>query len=239
MASLPTTVPLGLRVGAVVVALVAIGLGVWQVGRDGERNAGRAAAQLVAGLPALGHADPVDAASGWREVAWHGHFDGAVHLEASRSDGLDHGYGAFQRFRRDDGRTVLVDRGWVPAEGIAEWAHREALDQTARVLTGQLRPLGGAPDATPFEGHGTRIWPPRSTAVLRLATGSDLDLFVTAGPPGGVRLSRDPPRDGFEVVPERDDTSAHYAAQWFAIAGLAALVAIPGAPGRIRRIVGA
>ncbi len=239
MQAKPVHVPTGLRVGAVVVALLAVGLGFWQVGRHTERNVDREAAMRVVGLPTLGDDDPIDAGAAWREVRWKGHYDGAVHLEASRSDGLNHGYGAFQRFRRDDGRTVLVDRGWVPAEGVAEWARAAFADQTPRVLTGRLQPLGGAPDATPFEGHGTRIWPPRSTLVLRLATGSDLEWFVTAGPPGGVRVTSTPPLDGFAAVPARDDTSAHYALQWFAIAGLAGLIATPGALARVRQILSA
>lgn len=235
----PVHVPVPVRIGAVVVMLLAIALGIWQIRRDGERNAGREAALLVADLPVLPPDAPVGEETAWRRVRWQGHFDGAAHLESGRSDGIYNGYGIFQRFRLDDGRTVLVDRGWVPPEGVAERARATALDTSAVTLTGQLRPLAGDPGATPVEGHGTRIWPPRSTEVLRLATGSELPLYLMAGPVEGGRTTRTPPLDGFERVPARDDTSAHYALQWFAIALLAGLVAVPKTLTRLRQFVDA
>jgi len=75
-------------------------------------------------------------------------------------------------------------------------------------------------------------------AVAR-ATASAGPFIGQAGGPTGERTGQLPLLNGFDRVPPRDDTSLHYASQWFAIAVIAAIVLIPSAMQRARKILGA
>lgn len=206
------------RIAALLAAGLAVGLGFWQVGRHGERNAGRQVAIEVADAPVLGAEIASSPELAWRQVAWPGHFDGTAELMSGRPHGDTLGYGVLQPFRRDNGELLFVDRGWVGADAVDEVIRAATADDHPRILAGQLRPLTGWPGRVAVVGHGTRIWPPREVAAPAGLTGAYDSLYVVAGGPGGGPSAGSPLLDGYDVVPPRDDTSAHYAAQWFAIA---------------------
>ena len=226
--------------------VAAVGLGIWQVRRDGERNAGREAALTVVGLPPLGEADGAEG-NAWRTVRWTGYFAGEIELIGGRDVGGQRGYDVVQPFMRTSGGRVWVDRGWVDAgevDAVVAGAHAArggvpSSGDGAIVLTGQLRPAAGSADAEPISGHGTRIWPPGSWPALGLLAGVPFSTYVLAGGEGGVRAARNPLVDGYEMVPERDNTSAHYALQWFGIAVLGFMLLVPSAMTRARDFLGA
>lgn len=228
------------RAGAVLLGLGALALGGWQLQRDQERNEGRRVALAVSGSPPLGPADPVEAGAAWRRVDWEGRYFGAPELVAQRIEREERGYGLLQRFERADGLTVWVDRGWVGADGAAETVARFAAEAGPARLTGQLRPLVGNPGVEPAIGHGgTRIWPPKAWPSVVATTPTSLPLHVVAGALDGSRQPGAAALDGFEPVPPRDDTSLHYAAQWFGIAVVAGMLLLPSSFFRARSFSGA
>lgn len=237
-ADAPIRVPVGLRVLAVVLGLTALGLCRWQVLRDGERNAGREAALQVADSPVVTENVPVDEALAWRVVRWRGHYEGSPQLLAGRQEKSVLGYGVAQAFVREDGVRLLADRGWIPVESVEGQVSELARSEDA-VLVGQLRPATGKTDATPLAGHGTAIWTASAWPSIQAATSTDGPLILVAGGEEGHRTSGRPPLGGFQRVPERDQTSLHYAAQWFAIAAISATILVPGLLRRARQILGA
>jgi cytochrome oxidase assembly protein ShyY1 len=191
-------------------ALTALALARWQLSRDGERNAGRERAIQVEHLPVV---DDLAGDISWRRVRLAGTYSGPVELEAGvatvDSAGLTvYGYEAWRRFDAPGG-AVLVDLGWVNAEGLE--ASIAALPSPAPV-EGQARPGRGGAEVEPRTSRGdSRIWPRGATAAMARAAGASL-LVVQ-------------PTDG-KLVPEYDTTSLHYALQWLGIA--AAFVAAGG-----------
>ncbi len=231
-------VPPAVRRLAAFVVVVALALCAWQVQRDGERNAGREAAQQVAEEPVVTDNVPITEALAWRVVRWRGRWEGVPHLIAGRQEKAGLGYGLAQLFVRDDGARLLVDRGWIPAEGVAEVV-RQIGEGGAVELVAQLRPAFGNGGAVALAGHGTSIWAAKTWPSIQAATEAKGPLVGVAGGEGGGRQAMEPPLDGFERVPARDDTSLHYAAQWLAIAGIGAIILTPAALRYARRILGA
>lgn len=237
-ADAPFRVPVGLRVLAAIAGLLALALCGWQIQRDGVRNAGRDAALVVADAALVTENVPVEEALAWRVVRWPGHFSGVPHLLSGRQEKSGLGYGVVQTFVREDGVRLLVDRGWVPVEGV-EGRVAELGRPTPAVLVGQLRPATGRTGMTPVAGHGTAIWTTTAWPSIGDAMSTPGPLVVVAGGEDGSRTSSDPPLGGFTRVPERDQTSLHYAAQWLAIAVIATTILVPGLLRRARQILGA
>lgn len=236
----PVRVPAALRRTAAILVVVALGLCAWQVRRHGERNVGRGLAIAVAGLPPLGGGEGIEAASLWRMVEWRGRFEGVPELIAGRMQGGDLGYGVAQCFVREDGLVVLVDRGWVRANSVAGTVNRLSPGGPA-TLRGQLRPVDGSSTSLPVAGHGARIWPGRAWAALvnSLPVPVSQDHYVVEALQADEKQDETLPKGSIVGVPARDDTSLHYASQWFAIAGVLAIVVVPSAMARARHFLGA
>lgn len=216
-----------IRAGAVALILGGLALCGWQIQRDQERNAGREAALRVAGSPVLVDGG-VEAREAWRIVSWRGHYVGAAELVSQRMEKDARGYGLIQRFERENGQTVWVDRGWIPADDVPARLASAARDTGPTVLEGQLRPIEGAADAEPVVGHGgARIWPPKAWASIQATTPASLPWYVVAGRTDGGRSEGKLALDGFEPVPARDNTSLHYASQWLAVALVGVVLLLP------------
>lgn len=230
----PIVVPPAVRGLGAVVLVVGLGLAAWQLQRDGERNEGREEAEAAAAMPVLTELAP-PSENLWRVVRWSGRFEVPAQLIGGRLERDQRGYGLVQVFRRDDGLRIVVDRGWVPADALE--ARLAALDAGATLLVGQLRPPIGNAGVPPSAGHGTTIWPAKAWPSVVAHAGADPSAIVLAGTESGERASREPPLNGFERVPARDNTSLHYAKQWFAIAILGALTLSGSLLARIRQFL--
>jgi cytochrome oxidase assembly protein ShyY1 len=171
-------------------------------------------------------------------VRWSGRFDAPAHLLAGTQHAGQRGYDVYQAFVRPDGERVLVDRGWIPADA-ADATVAAALSVDQPTLTGQLRPAPPDDGAVPVEGHGTRIWAPGGQGGIAAAVGAARGVYVVSGNPDGSPTGPGPITDGFVPVPARDNTSAHYASQWAAVALIGLLFAFPGPLLRLRRKMGA
>jgi surfeit locus 1 family protein len=208
----------GFTVATLVMTAILVGLGVWQLerlqwklGLIAEVN-GHMTAPPVS-LDAILKMSP-DAAQ-YRRVALSGRFDNdaEAYVFATGPDG-EAVYHVLTPFRTDDGRALLVDRGYIP---------KDKLDPATRVAPeGETRLVGvwRVPDApgafTPAPDLAHRIWYARDLAGIAAADRIRLaaPVLVEAGPapnPGGW------PKGGQTVVSFRNQHLS-YAITWFGLA---------------------
>lgn len=208
---------------ALLTLLVFAGLGGWQVQRAGERE--QALAAIAAGDDRPARPLPTERA-GLEALAWY-----RVRVEgrflAGRDFLLDNrlvegrpGFDVLTPFVLDDGRTVLVDRGWVPADGRrpAEPIHLDPAGEQVDAVRGRLwRPESGLalwPALARDEGG----WPRIATRVDYTALGEALGRELV---PAVIRVEEPAPW-AFEPRPvePRFGPERHlgYAFQWFALA---------------------
>ena len=153
---------------------VCIRLGIWQLDRLEARRAFNAHFQSMRALPPLDlnqtELDSVQEME-WRPVKVTGKYD-FEHQVALRNQyyGGQYGYHLwtpllFDRSTSPVEAAVLVDRGWIPAEGNSTPSDWHRYDQSGAVeLTGQIRlgqakpALGGAADAIPAHGERLEFW---------------------------------------------------------------------------------
>ncbi len=207
-----------------------VSLGTWQLQRAGERAEeveaiGAAEEQPPLPLPA----DDVIPALAWQFVALEGRFMPARQflLDNRTLDG-DTGFVVLTPFRLHDGRVVLVDRGWVVADG-REPADSIQLPPAAESVTTVIGRLWLAESgfsigpALADTGNG---WPRTTTRVDYAALGDALGHELV---PAIVRLEADlpwrlrarPVEPGFG--PERH---LGYAFQWYALAATVLIVTL-------------
>ena len=196
-----------------------VGLGVWQIQRLHEKEA------LIASVEAGLNAPPVpldDALAGgpanaeWRHVRVTGHFlhDKELYVFARGPLGAV-GVDIVTPLVMEDGRTVLIDRGFVP-EALHESATRQAAQIAGDVsLTGVLR-LSQQPGLfTPAPNTNTRLWFVKDVPSMAKAAGLTVPPFVIeadATPnPGGWPL-------GGQTRVEFPNDHLQYAVTWFGLA---------------------
>jgi surfeit locus 1 family protein len=208
----------GFTIAAVILVAILIGLGVWQLQRLQWKLAliaevnGHMTAPPVPLETAL--TMPADAVQ-YRRVALLGRFDNAHEAYVfTIGAGGDPVYHVLTPFRTDDGRVMLVDRGFVPKEKL-DPASRIAVDGETQ-LVGIWRvpdppgPFTGAPDTA----H--RIWYARDLKGIAAADHIQLAAPVlieadSASNPGGW------PKGGQTVVNFRNEHLS-YAITWFGLA---------------------
>lgn len=206
----------------VVVVVVFVSLGAWQLDRWGEERAAaaleeerRAAAPVP--LPELEGREVSEIEQ--RRVMLEGSYrtDEEVLLRSRSFDGRS-GYHVVTPLQLADGRAVLVNRGWVPFEldepPIPEAAPPAAVTVTGVVLATTPQPTGLAPTDPP-EGVLARMF---HADVERIARQVDAPLL-----PFVVQLtSQQPAQERLPLVAplrEADPTqNLSYAIQWFAFA---------------------
>ena len=214
----------GIVIPGTVLCLIFLALGVWQVQRlEWKRD-------LIARTQATVTAAPVAAPSPqavagddtfeYRRVMLSGHYLQAPDTLVRAVTALGAGYWVMTPFRTDQGWTLLVNRGFVAADGTDDYAPASTVPD--QVLTGLMRASqeGGAflRDNDPQAGR----WFSRDTQVIGAAVGLDpvapwfLDL--DRGPGQGA------PIGGLTVV-SFPNSHLSYALTWFAMAvGLAFLL---------------
>jgi surfeit locus 1 family protein len=210
--------------------LLLIGLGIWQLERlqwKTELIADRAAALAAAPVPV-----PQDSEAARRldfhRVRAEGEFlhDHELFLGASNPAGTT-GFHVVTPLRLADGRLLLVDRGWIPAD------RRDPGSRVAGQLAGTLAvegilrwPVKGWPDwldwALPSNDCGRNYWFWIDPAAMARCSGLSnvLPYALEAGPaanPGGL------PRGGVTRTDPRND-HLQYAITWFALAAALAVI---------------
>jgi surfeit locus 1 family protein len=212
------------------VALVAAGLGVWQVQRRSWKL------DLIARVEARIHAEPVAApgpaqwptidANGaeYRRVALQGRYLDAPETLTMAVTERGPGFWVMAPFRSDGGFTVLVNRGFVPEDRRGAEQRRRVAGEQARVV-GLLRLTEPAGGFLRYNDPAAGRWYSRDVAAIATARGLGGELapyFVdadTASEPGPL------PQGGMTQVSFRN-THLIYALTWFCLAlmSLAGLV---------------
>jgi surfeit locus 1 family protein len=153
-----------------VIAAVAvmIRLGIWQLDRLEQRRGFNAQVESARVQPVLdlNETQPWDIARmEWRAVQLVGKYDFANQV-AIRNQYYASQYGYhLMTPLRSQGTAVLVDRGWIPADGNstpADWRKYDELGEvtvSGQIRLGQGKPaLGGIADALPSDGSKLPVW---------------------------------------------------------------------------------
>jgi surfeit locus 1 family protein len=238
-ANAPAAVPCGTRrfrprllptLATIAAIALFVTAGNWQRGRMHEKEARRAQFDAAtAGLPLAAAALPAsrDPATWvelrYRPVAVTGEYDAArqIYID-NRVHAGRAGYHVVTPLVLDDGRAVLVVRGWVPAGATRAEIPAAPPPAGSVVVHGRLAiPSSGylelAPDAVT-----DRVWPNLDPARFAAAKGVDVlpaVIEATRAPVPDDGLVRDWPTPDFGV-----DKHRMYMLQWYAFAVLAAVL---------------
>jgi surfeit locus 1 family protein len=209
-----------------------IRMGIWQLDRLKQRRVFNA--QVISMRAAesldLNQNLPADiSAMEWRVVTVTGEYDfGNQVVLRNQYNGDQYGYHLITPLLFDDPSTrfasghaaVLVDRGWIPADGNATPSDWRKYDKTGQVtVTGQIRlgqekpAFGGVADAK--AGH-LDVW--NNLNVVRISEQSPYLILPVYVQPNEIENDTDPP---IPFQPEVDLTEGPhfgYALQWFAFA---------------------
>jgi surfeit locus 1 family protein len=200
-----------------------IRMGIWQLDRLEQRRVFNAQVISMRAKESLDLNQnlPADiSAMEWRAVTVTGEYDfeNQVALR-NQYNGDQYGYHLITPLLFSGG-AVLVDRGWIPADGNAAPKDWRKYDETGQVtVTGQIRlgqqkpAFGGVADAE--EDH-LDIW--NNLNVVRITEQSQYPILPVYVQPNEIENDTDPP---IPFQPEVDLTEGPhfgYALQWFAFA---------------------
>lgn len=204
-----------------------IGLGRWQWHRGVEKEAVWRDFSAAEG-PATSPASPLGALPRFARVRLEGRYDAAHQflLDNRTHDGAA-GYEVLTPLQLEDGRWVLVNRGWVPFSG-----YRDRLPDTTLADAGAPVTVTGRIDTLPVEGMESGRAPPAAGAIwpkvtsfphvaeIAAALGRPIEarqvLLDPSAPDGYLRDWRPP-----GVPPDRHYS---YAVQWWLFAATATVL---------------
>jgi surfeit locus 1 family protein len=159
----------------------------------------------------------------WRDVVVQGEYDFANQI-ALRNQyyGDEYGYHLMTPLHFQ-GETVLVDRGWIPAEGNSTPADWRKYDESGVVdLSGQIRlgakkpAFGGVEDALPQNGGRLEIWNNADLArIVEQLPYSALPVYIQLDESEG---DTEPPIPYQPTVEITEGSHFGYALQWFTFA---------------------
>jgi surfeit locus 1 family protein len=216
---------------------VLIRLGIWQLDRLEQRRAFNAQVESMraAELLDLNQNLPADISSmEWRTVTVIGEYDfeNQVALR-NQYNGDQYGYHLITPLLFDPSTgsgqaAVLVDRGWIPADGNAapeRYAWRQYDEPGQVTVTGQIRlgqdkpAIGGVADAefTP-EQMRLDVW--NNLNVTRISKQSPYPLLSVYVQPNVGENNSEPPIKYQPVIELTDGPHFGYALQWFAFAAI-------------------
>jgi surfeit locus 1 family protein len=211
-------------------AAICVRLGIWQLDRLAQRRAFNAHYSQETQMPPLVlKAAPQDdlTAMEYRAVEVTGTYDfeNQVALRNRYHDN-EYGYHLLTPLILSDGTAVIVERGWIPAEGNSTPADWRKYDVTGPVTIkgiirlGQTKPdIGGVPDPTLTPGQ-TRLDFWNITNLERIASQVPYKLLPVFIQPNPDDTLAAPP---YPYQPEVDISEGPhfgYALQWFAFASI-------------------
>jgi surfeit locus 1 family protein len=204
--------------------LALLSLGTWQIGRMQWKEA------LIADIEQANITNPREgwpsnpeeaAALGWRRVQVEGHFlhNHEFHV-AARYYRSQLGYHILTPFQLEDGRVLVLNRGWVPLEKKEPATRAEGQEEGPLSLIVQVRTDNDRNFFTPDADASKNIWFWRDIPRMQNASGLKLEPVTAdvlhAAPPGGYPIASDG-----EVKLRNDHLG--YVITWFSLA-LAAVV---------------
>lgn len=219
-------------------AVVCIRLGIWQLDRLDQRRAFNAQVTSMRALPPLdlnADADSDLAAMEYRTVVARGVYDfsNQVALLNQYHEGVL-GYHLLTPLKLDDtstalsagGRAVLVDRGWIPAEGSGTREGWSRFDEAAQAeVRGVMRlgvtrtPFGGRADPTLAPGQARLdFW--NFVNLERLAAQIPYPVLEVYIQPNPDPNDAEPPIPFQPEIELTEGPHFGYALQWFAFAAI-------------------
>jgi len=208
--------------------LVMARLGIWQLDRLEQRRAFNAWVESARMQPVLdlNQEQPVDIAQmEWRAVQVAGEYDFA-HQVAIRNQYYAGQYGYhLMTPLLSQGTAVLVDRGWIPADGNSTPSDWRKYDVPSDVtVTGQLRmgqgkpAFGGIDDALPSDGAKLEVWNNADTEkIAHQLPYLILPVYIQANPDPA---DDEPPIPFQPEIELTEGPHFGYALQWFTFASI-------------------
>jgi len=205
-----------------------IRLGFWQLDRLAQRRAFNAQFESARTQPALdlNREQPDDIRSmEWRPVKVTGEYDFANQV-AIRNQYYENQYGYHLltplRFNEE---AILVDRGWIPAEGNSapsDWRKYDesgTVSVSGQVRLGQAKPaFGGVADVLPADGSKLEIW--NNADLGRIAGQMPYPALPVYIQPEVHPSDTQPPIPFQPEVEITEGPHFGYALQWFTFAAI-------------------
>jgi len=203
-----------------------IRLGIWQLDRLQQRRAFNAQVEWARSQPTLdlNLKQPEDITEmEWRPVSVKGEYDFENQVAVrNQYSGNEYGYHLLTPLNFD-GQAVLVDRGWIPAEGNADpskWRKYDEegiVDVSGQIRLGQDKPaFGGVSDLLSENGAKLEVW--NNANVARIAGQMPYPILPVYIQPEADPADKEPP---IPLQPEIELTEGPhfgYALQWFTFA---------------------
>lgn len=209
---------------------ICVRLGIWQLDRLDQRRAFNAQVTSMRALAPLDLNADVDsdlAAMEYRAVVVRGTYDfeNQVALRNFYNEGV-YGYHLLTPLKLDDGRAVLVERGWIPSEGNdapSAWSRYEeaapAKVQGVMRLGVEKIPFGANPDPTLSPGQSRlEFW--NFVNLERLAAQIPYPILPVYILPNPDPNDSEPPIAQQPIIELTEGPHFGYALQWFAFAAL-------------------
>ncbi|MCG6112082.1 MAG: SURF1 family protein [Paracoccus sp.] len=196
---------------------VLIQLGLWQLARADWKEG--MLDQITAGIQAdpVPLPDAIDPSMKYLPVTVSGTTTGAEIDVLSHTREQGAGYQIVSRFVTDDGRAILVDRGFVPQE-----ARRLERPPVRLDVTGNLHWPQDASSSTPAPNLDENIWFARDVDAMA-ASLDTLPVLVVASAIQGDNQGARPMPVAIEGIP---NNHLSYAVQWFLIAATWAVMTL-------------
>ena len=209
-----------------------IRLGIWQLDRLEQRRAFNHQVESMRAMPALdlNEEQPENISEmEWRAVTVQGEYDFANQV-ALRNQYYQNEYGyhlmtplLFGDFSSGSGWAVLVDRGWIPADGNSAASDWRKYDEPGTVdLIGQIRleqtkpALGGVADAPPANGDKLEIW--NNADLDQIASQLPYPVLPVYIQPDAQDDDTEPPIPYQPTIELTEGPHMGYALQWFTFA---------------------
>lgn len=203
-----------------------IRLGIWQLDRLEQRRAFNAHYESARAQPALDlnqqlPADVIEME--WRPVRVTGEYD-FLNQVAVRNQyyGSQYGYHLLTPIRFN-GKAIIVDRGWIPAEGNsapADWRKYDetgTVDVSGQIRLGQAKPaIGGVPDRRPEDGARLEVW--NNADIARIADQIPYPVLPVYIQPAVDLSDTEPPIPFQPEIELTEGPHFGYALQWFTFA---------------------
>lgn len=203
-----------------------IRLGFWQLDRLEQRRAFNAQVESMraAEMLDLNQTIPQDvAAMEWRAVTVTGEYDFENQVAIrNQYNGDQYGYHLITPLLFN-GTAVLVDRGWIPADGNAAPADWRQYDEQGNLtVTGQIRlghgkpAIGGIADALPSAGTRLEVW--NNLDVENMSAQFPYPILGVYIQPNVEPADEVPPIPYQPIIELTEGSHFGYALQWFTFA---------------------
>ena len=203
-----------------------IRLGIWQLDRLDQRRVFNAQVTSMRAMPPLDinseGTDSIETME-WRAVTISGEYDFENQVAIRNQYYRDqYGYHLLTPLRFS-GTVVLVDRGWIPADGNStplDWRKYDepgTVTVTGQIRLGQTKPaFGGVADALPENGARLEVW--NNFDIMRIADQTPYPILPVFVQPDADENDAEPPIPYQPVIELTEGTHFGYALQWFTFA---------------------